>query len=281
MHVHPSDADSQAALPQTIDELGTRGCLYLAALLAAQERRLAIAPTHRMALAVLGKLRDLGVIQVPWPAAQWPLLPDAEVTPIEGLHWRYAWPIYLRERLVDALEEHLEQVPRDDYGLADRGDLWLELCAAEAEAFFAHQLTKHRFDSAWAQDFAFVHREAKPPMSIAQWRYCAWAAVRNGASVAQKQAAPDPAAVREAVYGELRRRAARIRLGEWRGCAFPPFHAMPYSALSRAFTQHLAPLGMAFWTDPPNREDLPFNAVGRTVVRDVAAELGNVTVAAE
>lgn len=246
--------DLRPALPEPIDALDVRGCLYLASLLAAQERRLSLAPTHRTALAALGHLRDMGVIEVPWPATQWDLQHAAESTPIEGLHWRYTWPVHLREGLLDTLEGCLEQVPRDDHGLAIRLALWNELSIAEGEGYFAYQLVKHRFANDWAQDFAFAYRTT-PALSISQWRYCVWVAVRHGASIAQTQATPDPASVREAIYSDLCRRAARIASGDWQG-AYPPFHATPYSALSRAFTQHLAPLGMSFWMAQPNYQEL-------------------------
>jgi hypothetical protein len=41
-------------------------------------------------LLVLDALRDLALIQVPWPADRWQIRPDAEVTPIEDLQWAFA-----------------------------------------------------------------------------------------------------------------------------------------------------------------------------------------------
>jgi hypothetical protein len=110
--------------PPTIDDLGVRGSLYLSALLHGQGGRLPIAATRRATLAVLELLREFGVIEVPWPLERWPIQPDAEETPLENLQWRYAWGAYTREALPEALEDYLQSVPRDDYGLACRLQLW-------------------------------------------------------------------------------------------------------------------------------------------------------------
>lgn len=52
----------------SIEALGLRGTLFLAALLAAQLRRIPVAPTRRSTLLVLDALRDLALIQVDRPA---------------------------------------------------------------------------------------------------------------------------------------------------------------------------------------------------------------------
>lgn len=242
--------------PSTLDDLGVPGCLSLAALLTAQERRTPIAPTRRMALAQLLQLRDLGIIATPWPELRWAMEPAAEETPLEQIQWRYAWSDYLRAGLLDALRDFLEAVPRDDYGLALRLRLWTELAAAEAENFLEAQLKKSRFDPAWAQDMAFVVRDVQVVLPIAQWRYCAWAAVRQGASFAYQQAAADSTAVREAIFHELKRRAAWVGRGDAHQFSFAPFHPRPDNAMSRLFVETLAPIDIAFWTLPPSLEAL-------------------------
>ena len=186
--------------------------------------------------------------------------PDAEHTPLEQLQWRYAWPEYHRSGLMPVLCEYLESVTRDDFGLALRYRYWQELAVAEAEHFFELQLAKHRFDTAWAQDFIFVHRDFQPALSIAQWRYCCWAATRQGASVALQQRLPAPAQVREAIYVELQQRAARLATGVWAECSFPPPNPRPGSALSRIFVTHLARLGPEFWLLAPHVEHVLFRA---------------------
>lgn len=252
--------------PPTIDDLGVRGSLYLAALLAAKERRLPVAPTRRSSLMIMDLLRDMGLIAVPWPEPRWEIQPQAEDTPIEGLQWRYSWDAYLREGLLIALEEYLHSLPRDDYGLALRAEIWEELVLAEAENFFEWQLTRHQFDPAWAQDLIFAYRDTQPTLSIAQWRYCCWAATRHGASVAQQQRIPDAAAVREATYAELRRRANKVGAGNWPKCAFPPFNPMPESALGQIVTQRLLCSTDFYWNSPLSMDALIMRACERATL---------------
>jgi hypothetical protein len=242
--------------PPTIDDLGVRGSLYLAALLSAQDQRMAVAATLRTSLAVLELLRELKIIDVPWPLARWAMQPDAEETPLEGLQWRFAWTSHARNQLGPALEEYLQGVPRDDYGLACRLQLWEELAASEAEGYFEFQLAKHRFDTAWARDLVFVHKQSAS-LSIAQWRYCVWAATRHGGSVAQQQAVSQPGAVREAIYAELRRRVTAVS-GGWRDCAFMPHNRLPFNSLGRGFIAHLCPAEFDFWGTPPSLSALLF-----------------------
>ena len=108
----------------SIEALGLRGTLFLAALLAAQLRRIPVAPTRRSTLLVLDALRDLALIQVPWPADRWQIRPDAEVTPIEDLQWAFAWSTHERRHLLPVLEDQLGDMAHD-VELADaKLELW-------------------------------------------------------------------------------------------------------------------------------------------------------------
>lgn len=229
--------------------------MALWALLAAQIRRLPVAPTTRMALGILALLRQQGVIDVPWPEARWVCQPDAQVTPIEGLQWRLAWTVYETPLLCDALEDYFESIDADDTVEVVHLHLWVELGAAESERFFEQQLNKHHFPSGWAQDMTFVYGETAPGMTLAQWRYCAWAAVRHGASVAM-QRGPNANGIRDAIYSELRRRSASVRRGAWPGCALVPFDPSPESALARCFVRHVTRLGALYWTERPSVQAL-------------------------
>ena len=240
----------------TIDDLGMPGALHLAALLATCEQRTRLAPTRRMALALMGQLRELDLIDVPWPEACWEVASDARQTPIEGLQWRFTWNTHLAEGLLSALVEYLQWFPRDDYGVALRLKIWRELAVAEGELFFEAQLIKHQFDGAWAQDLVFVHRECGMELSAAQWRYCCWAATRHGAALAQQQRVVDPTAIREGIYAELQRRIGPVASGRWANTSFVPFNPVPDSALSRLFAQSLTSLGEAFWSLVPNEMTL-------------------------
>lgn len=242
--------------PPTLQDLGIQGCLALAALLTAQDRRIVVAPTQRLTLSMMHKLREQGIIEAPWPDTRWELDPIAEQTPIEQIQWRYSWSHYLRPGLLVVLEEYLDEIPHDDHGLASRVRLWNELTTSEAERFFESQLARHHFDITWASDLGYLVRDTRFVMSIAQWRYCCWAATRHGASIAQQSRGAEPAVVREGIYAELRKRAMRLANGDWKNCAFPPFHPVPESAISRLYASRLTRLGEAFWTLPPVAESL-------------------------
>lgn len=239
--------------PDTVDDLGLQGCLYLWALLTSQERRLLVAPTRRLTLTAMNVLREQGIIEVPWPEARWSATPAAEETPLEGLQWRQLWTVYEPAHLSTALEDYLQAVGKGDFEMAVRLRLWIEIGAAEVERFFEQQLVKHHFPSDWAQDMAFAYRENNLCLSLAQWRYCAWAAVRRGASLAMQQGIPGEHQ-REAIYRELRHRAAIVATGAWPNCALPPYHPTPESALARGFTKFLSKLGMTYWIGRPSIE---------------------------
>lgn len=243
-------------LPATLDDLGLTGAIDLGALMTAQARRLKVAPTRRMTLAVLERLRTLGLIDVPWPEPRWEVAPDARETPIEGLQWRLAWMAYVPADLGDACIDYLCSVPRDDYGIALRLRLWRELILAEAESYFEYQLEKHQFDAAWAQDLAFVARDTRVDLSAAQWRYCAWAATRQGASYQLQQRSPDPVRVREVIHAELRRRIGPVASGQWSNASFVPRSPQPDNALSRLFAFELTHLGAIFWAMAPDELSL-------------------------
>lgn len=241
--------------PATVDELGLQGCLYLWALLTGQEHRLPVAQTRRMTLVVMAYLLERGVIEVPWPEARWDVKPDARTTPIEGLQWRLIWTVYEPARLIEALDDYFDSLERDDFATAQRLRLWMELGSGEAERFFEQQLVKHRFCADWAQDVAFAYRESTAVLTLTQWRYCAWAAVRRGASMAL-QHGPQADGLRDTIYQELRRRAATVASGAWTGCSFPPYNPQPESSLGRGFVHRLTRLGALYWTGWPSVEVL-------------------------
>ncbi|WP_156880439.1 MULTISPECIES: hypothetical protein [Thermomonas] len=249
-----------SSAPTTVDELGLQGCLYLWALLTGQEHRLPIAQTKRMSLVVMAYLHERSVIEVPWPDAQWEIKLDAKTTPIEGLQWRLAWTVYEPTLLIDALDDYFDTLARDDFTTAARLRIWMELGSAEAERFFEQQLVKHRFSGDWAQDIAFAYRESAVVLTLAQWRYCAWAAVRRGASMALQHGLQADG-LRDTIYQEIRRRAASVANGAWTGCSFPPYNPQPESALGRGFVHRLTRLGPLYWTGWPSVEVLLGHAI--------------------
>ena len=249
--------------PATFEDLGVQGCLYLAALLGAQARRRPIVPTRRLAMEALDTLRTQNVIAlVPTPDTTEPFA-KWSVTPLEGIRWRLGWDAYEEERLLPALEEHLEGVARDEPGQEIRLALWRQLAGGEAESFFRQQLSKHGFNEAWSQDLGYARSHLGTEISTAQWRYVAWAAVRKGASHILTQM-PNPDALREVIYNELNRRAAYVASGQWGKCALPPYHPWPDSSLAAVFMRHLADLDWAYWSQVPSMDNL------RTAWRDQA-----------
>lgn len=243
--------------PPTLDDLGIHGCFGLAALLAAQARRIAVTPSRRLTVAYLHPLRELGVIDAPWPEARWELEPTAEETPIEQIQWRYRWRDFQREGLLETLEEFLQSISMDEYGMACRLRLWQDLVVAEAEQFFESQLLKYNLEGSWAHDLTFAIREHRFELSIAQWRYCCWAATRFAAAQAQRHRGDTSApGLREDMYAELKRRAQRLVNGDWSNCAFMPFHPRPESAAGRLLTSTLTRLGVLYWQCVPSADVL-------------------------
>jgi hypothetical protein len=231
-----------------IEELGVQGCLYLGALLTGQQRRIRVAPTVRSTLVVLNKLRELKLIQVPWPETRWGVRPDAEITPIENLQWALNWNAYERAGLLATLEEFLEDLPQNEQMRCAVLQIWDDLAQWETEQFFEYQLTKHQFDAAWVGDFGFVLRRPQWRMPIARWRYCFWAAVRHGAAIAQRQKMADSPRIRDAIYRELERRISyAIGMSPENGM-FLPFDRSPSSAISDLLINRIANLGDRYWT---------------------------------
>ncbi|HGM6611484.1 TPA: hypothetical protein ACOFBZ_001392, partial [Stenotrophomonas maltophilia] len=232
----------------SIEELGLRGTLFLAALLAAQLRRLPVAPTRRSTLLVLDTLRDLALIQVPWPADRWQIRPDAEVTPIEDLQWAFAWYTHERRHLLPVLEDQLGDMAHD-VDLADaKLELWDELALWETEQFLEQQLLKHHFDPGWARDVGFAFQSGPRGLPIARWRYCCWAAVRQGASVAMRLGVHDSAHVREAIFQEVQKRLRYLMTSSPEQGMFKPYHLAPESSVAKLFVDWVVPMEWAYWT---------------------------------
>lgn len=242
-----------ATSPASIEELGLQGSLYLWALLSGQKERLPIGQNKRTTLAVLNYLHERHVITVPWPDERWALRPNALSTPIENLAWELEWDVYEPARLSEALEDYFDSIERNDLVTEAKLRLWIDIGSAETGRFFEGQLIKHRLPSDWAQDAEFAYHECSATLSLAQWRYCAWAAVRCGASLAMQQSL-NLDGVREAIYQEIRRRAVGVASGKWNGCAFTPFSPQPDSALGRGLAYHVTHLGRQYWTKRPSVE---------------------------
>jgi hypothetical protein len=228
--------------PPTLDDLGLPGAVYLWALLHAQKYRVPIAPTTEAVNKVLAVLEEQQVIMVaPEPPGR-----GDKITPLEGIRWRWTWAAYPADGAVPALEDYFASFLHDEQAVELGLALWRRLIVAESQAFYAQQLARCQFDVQWQADMEFAQRLGGMALSIAQWRYCAWAAVRQGASVACQKAMPAEH-IREAMYRELTRRAAALAAGRYGNCAFPPEHELPATALARGFANLWFDLGKDYW----------------------------------
>lgn len=238
----------------SIENLAAPGCLFLLALVMAQEQRLPVSPTFRVSLEALDLLNTLGVIETPAPATPWAETVEALETPIERFRWRRRWdehtdlPKVLLRRINEA------RASGDDISMQLR--VWRVLVLAEVEQYFEQQLIKHHFDRLWANDLSYIYRHAEVGLSIAQWRYCCWAATRQGASIALQTRQSDAEVVREAIYLELGKRARHVSKPSWDKCSFPPSNALPKSALARLFASEWTQLGADYWILPPEERSL-------------------------
>lgn len=234
--------------PHTLDDLGLPGSVYLWALLHAHQQRLAIAPTAELAMEALQVLASHQILALPVDASASTL--GLRQTPLEGIAWRWTWSAYQAESALQAVEDYLVSVPCDELVQTLGAALWQSLVRAEAQAFYAQQLARCQFDAHWQQDMAFAHRLSSLSLSASQWRYCAWAAVRFGTTLACQGSSP--VQVREGMYREILRRAAAVAAGRYGRCGFTPASAQPPSALAQGLACKWFNLGQAYWTSWPS-----------------------------
>lgn len=149
----------------------------------------------------------------------------------------------------------MASVPCDELLLTLGAALWQRLVQDEAQAFYAEQLARCQFDAHWQQDMAFAQRLSRVSLSASQWRYCAWAAVRQGATLARQGALP-ASRVREGMYGEILRRAAAVAAGRYGRCGFTPAAVQPPTALAQGLACQWFTLGQTYWTALPSIEAL-------------------------
>lgn len=238
----------RAQPPRSFEELGPIASLQLWALLTAHTERIPVAPTLDLAIATLDELGRSGVIGMPEHSHRWALAPETRTAPIEGFQWRLTWDVYEPSRMGEALEDYFAEVTPQPLAGDAVARLWQDLGRAEAERFLASQLVRHRFPAEWAQDLGRAFARVQG-LTIGQWRYCGWAAVRRGASLALQWQRVDEL-IRGAILEELQKRAGGVSKGNWTNCSFVPRQVQPDNALSRGFAYGISPLGDAFWTTP-------------------------------
>lgn len=236
--------------------MAPRRGLELAALLAAHLARVKVAPTRQMTLEVLERLALANAVELPWPALRWEAAPSALIAPIEGLEWKLSADADSPAELLGRMVARLRALPWDAPLLTVRLAIWNELVLAEAESYFAYQLSKHRFDPDWARDLVYIQRERGVALSAAQWRYCAWLAPRLGASFAAQQPTAEAQQIRETMYADLRRRVSGVAAAQWPHAAYVPRSPEPESALGRLFAYEMTHLGARYWSAVPSEAEL-------------------------
>ncbi len=244
----------RASPPHSLEELGPVASLQLWALLSAQTERIPVAPSVDLTIALLNDLGRLGIIGAPEGLRRWTVASDTRTTPIEGFQWRLTWDVYEPSRLGEALEDYFAEVALQPQTGGAVIRLWQDLGRAEAERFLASQLARHRFPAEWALDVGRAFSSVQG-LTIGQWRYCGWASVRHGASLALQWQRTDEL-IRRAIAEELVKRARGVSKGGWANCSFVPREIKPDTALSRGFAYGVSGLDAAFWTVPIAEESL-------------------------
>jgi hypothetical protein len=244
----------------SVDQLGAQNCFALGSLLFAHASRLAVAPTRKVTTQMMHRLCNAGVIATPWPDAQWKGQQQANTTPIERLEWAYTWRASTLSELPEHLFKFLSKLRRTTQGRENCVAIWKEIAVAEAQSFFKEQLVKHHFDGEWADDIEYAFHSAPDSLSIAQWRYCGWAAVRHGASFSQQHGSQlSREALREAIYKELLKRARYVRSPGYSKCKLAPFDPLPRNAAGQ-LVQAMSGLGAAFWSERPSQSAVRYKA---------------------
>ncbi len=204
-----------------------------------------------MTVHILDALRLRGIIDVPWPAARWELPPRGYLTPMEQLSWDFVWPTMQ----LAGLEPHLEDLLRE-YSCAPSSQdelvaVWRALIRAECVGYFEFQLAKHGLEPAWSADLDWLPAHYLDDLSLVQWKYLIWSAVRHG-SMECLRSRFNPQQTRNAIAGML---ASSHRLGYALGGTFEGFRPrslQPYSLMGDSMLLFASQLGSLYWTEPPN-----------------------------
>ena len=235
-----------------VSSLAPLRALDLASLLMATEQRVPLAPTQLAAWTVIERLVAERIIECRGPVASSDV--SFKRTSIERFPWQYVEGTPYRSVTLEELNNYLLSMLRDEPALQLRLSVWNELLLWESTAFLQQQLAKHFLDPDWADDLTYLPKPLLSEISIGQWRYVIWAAVRKGAAKAQAQAG-SRWSVRDTIYEELQRRLRYARQSSWTAKFTHP-RLKPDSAMSRTFVECLSTLGADFWTCVPSTHAL-------------------------
>lgn len=203
-----------------------------------------------MTVRVLEALGQRGIVELPWPNTRWELPPRGYLAPLEQLSWDYVWTAFEIGGLGYAIEQALEDRPRDEFYRDDLVRVWRALVQAECVEYFEFQLGKHGMDKSWSCDLSWLPRHYQDDLSLSRWKYLIWSAVRHGAMHCMGSRC-DPVQTRGAIasmLGSLQRLDFAMR-GEFDG--FLPKHALPHSLMAATFTR-ATQLGLSYWREPPS-----------------------------
>lgn len=242
-------------LSRCLEDLDVYAACGLHALVLSRDIRRPVTPTRTATIRMLEALRTRGIIEVPWPQAQWELPPRGYLAPVEQLGWDYVWKEIELGGLGRAIEVHLDDRCRDDIFKDQLVEVWRELVRAECVEYFEYQLGKHGMDRSWSCDLDWLPKSFQDELSLARWKYLIWSAVRQGA-MESLASGFDAAQTRNAIAAMLTNplRLGYARRPEFHG--FAPKVASPHSLMAQFFVGSAAQLGMAYWEEAPSRVGL-------------------------
>ena len=233
------------------DTLNLFEAAILLAFIRATEVRAPTTPSHTLTQSLARWLEQRGIIEVCPDDDMGPGGPPARAI-YDPLSWRYSWGSVRVADLEGPVRARVQALSSERGNTETRAVLWRLLASAELEGYFANRLRKHGFDGRWA-DAVFVSHDPwrSERICLAQARYAAWAAVREGAS-AYLRFDGDEEGTRSAILGEFQRRLDWVEARPDWGTGFVPAEGGLQSVLLGIFLSDVARLGSKYWTLPPN-----------------------------
>lgn len=242
------------ARAQNLSDLSVYEACGLLALIKSRDVRRPVSPTKVMTIHILEALRVRGVVEVPWPAERWQLPPRGYLAPIEQLSWDFVWPAMPLEGLQPHLEDFLREHSCAESSRDELIVLWRSLIRGECIEYFEYQLSKHHLDPAWSDDLGCLPPHYLDDLSLLQWKYLIWSAVRHGTMVFMRFR--NMQHTRNEVAREL---ASPRRFGIARGGTFEGFFPRslrPYSLMGNCMLDFASQLESRYWSEPPNEHAL-------------------------
>lgn len=246
-------ARPDAPIISDIDHLGSRGALYLLALVQAHQARQRVAPTQEATASLLSLLDALGVVR-----AEPHSTPVSNLTFPDKLPWTYTWLHVPFDGLEERLTSYLSATGRTERYADGWLRVWQELLSAEVVAYFHYQLRLHQFSDAFLADLVPLLSPDESRYSLGHWRYACWASARSMASVSMQHPG-NMELLKFTLRNELPRRLKIALDSPDEKLCFSPSYSIPDSMLSNLFATVATNLGENFWRSPPNSNALHRN----------------------